>query len=56
MVALFTVSIFFACDSEEVSPINPSAPRLFSGTNDAVDQDFQDYIEEFNRDLSEGAN
>ena len=58
LVALMTASVFVACHSDDVSPINPTAPRvseprLQSGTPDNVDHEFQEYIEEFDRDITQ---
>jgi hypothetical protein len=53
LAALISVSIFFACETEDVSPINPSMPRLSTGVPDEGDREFREYIEEFDRVWSE---
>ena len=52
MVVLFVVSTIFACESKDISPINPSAPPLSTGVHDSADEEFEIYMDEFDRDLS----
>ena len=61
MVALFVVSIFFTCESEEVSPINPSASNAVSAvkydqTDGKADKNKEEHIKELDERLNNSTN
>ena len=57
MVAIFSLTIFFACESEEVSPINPAAPHVSSGVSENFGEiEFQEYDKRHFRPIEEVKN